>query len=72
MTRIADKEYSKVDNPVVGQRYHVAWAKKGCNWKLVEINNDNGTCTLLAPASQKTLENVKLSDLRHTRKNENQ
>lgn len=63
-------DYQKVDTPEIGKRYHVVWAYKGCNWKLVDMDTEKGTCTLLAPQSQKRLENVKLSDLRHTRKNE--
>lgn len=56
-----------VDKPVIGQRYHLSWARKhGMVWVLVAID-ERGRCTLRTPKTHKTLYAM-ARDLRHTRK----
>ena len=57
----------KVDNPIVGRKYHLTWAQRGCVWILKEINTDGVRCLLQTPRTKKYLV-ANLSDLRHTRK----
>lgn len=47
-------EYSKVNIPEVGKKYHLAWAHKGCVWKLHKLL-PNGKCQLMTPKTKKIL-----------------
>lgn len=67
MNKSYNKEDSllKVENPIIGKAYHLAWAYNGCIWNLKEINGEN--IVMQAKVSKKIV-HAKLSDLRHTRK----
>lgn len=55
-----------VENPRIGEKYHVSWANKDCVWTLTVIN---GNVATLRAKSGGTIV-CKISDLRQTRKNE--
>lgn len=59
------KHFQKVESPIIGRMYHVAWAKSGCCWNLISINDDS--CIMRTPKSKKNI-NVKISDLREIKK----
>lgn len=66
--RRSDKQgYAKVDNPVIGEKYHLAWATNGCVWKLIELL-PNGKCIMITPKTKKRI-TANISDLLHLRKN---
>ena len=48
-------------DPMVGKKYHVAWAHPGCVWVLMAI--DGETCTMKTPKTKKTIK-VQKKDLR--------
>lgn len=61
----------EVDKPVIGKLYHVAWSwSRGCVWRCSAINEQKKTVTLITPKTKKVLENIKISDLRLTRKDQ--
>ncbi len=55
-----------VEKPNVGGLYHVSWAKHGCVWRLLKIDETTGIATMITPKTRKEI-TVKVSDLRHTR-----
>ena len=57
-----------VENPIIGNLYHLSWAKNGCAWVLKEINRD--WVRLETPQTKKSRW-AKKADLRHTRKSQN-
>jgi len=58
------KSYDTVDEPIIGERYHVSWANPDCCWTLREI--DGNTCVLAAKTRKKPIV-VKASELQHTK-----
>jgi len=57
--------FKQVDNPQIGNLYHLAWASnRGYVWRLIKINSD-GTCEMKTPRTNKPLK-AKLKDLRYT------
>lgn len=46
--------YSSATEPVVGNKYHLTWAHRGCVWILKEVL-PNGKCKLMTPKTKKIL-----------------
>ena len=58
-------EHLQVTDPKIGNLYHLAWASnRGYVWRLIKINDD-GTCNMKTPRTNKPLL-AKLKDLRYT------
>jgi hypothetical protein len=64
---MAAPDLLKVDKPVIGKSYHLAWAKTGCVWRLVSMDEMNNKCVMITPSTHKEI-TAKISDLRHLRK----
>lgn len=59
----------KVEVPRLNELYHVSWASNGCVWRLHWMDETTGECIITTPKTHKSMK-ANLSDLRHTRKNE--
>lgn len=60
-----DKKNEVVKDPIIGQPYHLSWAKRGCVWILKSIIGED--CILQTPSRNKKRID-KLANLRHTNK----
>lgn len=58
------EDLKKVVTPVVGQKYHLAWANRGCVWRLIGIMENKEDCLLVTPKTFKEIV-AKTKDLRH-------
>lgn len=47
-------KFPKPDKYQIGSKYHLAWAHRGCVWKLKALMPD-GRCVLETPKTKKTL-----------------
>ena len=54
----------KTENPTTGNKYHLAWAHKGCVWILIGICEDNPLKGVVMTPKTKKKSIVWLSDLR--------
>jgi hypothetical protein len=61
--------YYNVMKPVIGEKYHLCWAKRGCVWRLISFDEDGIHCNLKTPKTGMYFRG-KVADLRHIRKNE--
>lgn len=58
--------YIPVEEPAVGQSYHLDWANRQCVWKLIAYDSKTGICLLRTPKTKKEIKAMK-HQLRHTR-----
>jgi len=70
MSKTADlpEIYKTTTLPVVGNKYHLSWAKPGCVWRLLSFNVGTGNCDLVTIKSRKRI-SAKISDLRLLKEN---
>lgn len=57
--------FDPVLEPVIGRKYHLAWAYKGAKFILRSIEGERGT--VWSGITNRKLLNIKLKDLRHLR-----
>lgn len=61
-----ENNFQKAENPVIGKRYHIAWAYSGAVFKLVRIEGDK--CFLDNPKHKReNLLECNISDLLEVR-----
>lgn len=63
-----DETFEKVDNPIIGAKYHLYWAFKAAVFRLVKFDEDGIHCYMDNPKYQReNLLKTKISDLRKLR-----
>lgn len=63
-----DETFQKVETPVIGMKYHLAWAFKAAVFRLVKLDGDGIHCYVDNPKYRREeLLKTKISDLRKLR-----